>query len=59
MFFFSTITNQQIAQEHYVLGLDHLAAGEYELAVAELELALERAQSLLNQILEPRSPLSC
>jgi tetratricopeptide (TPR) repeat protein len=35
-----TITNQQIAQEHYVLGLNDLEAGEYELAVAEFELAL-------------------
>jgi tetratricopeptide (TPR) repeat protein len=35
-----TITNQQIAQEHYTLGLENLGTGEYELAVAELKLAL-------------------
>jgi TolB protein len=40
------IENQQIAQEHYSLGLTQLAAGNYELAVAEFELALRHNSSL-------------
>jgi tetratricopeptide (TPR) repeat protein len=40
------IENQQIAQEHYDLGLTQLAAGNYELAVAEFELALRHNSNL-------------
>lgn len=40
------IENQQIAQEHYVLGLAHLEDSDYELAIAEFELALRYDSSL-------------
>jgi TolB protein len=34
------IEQQQVAQEHYSLGVTQLDAGDYELAIAEFELAL-------------------
>jgi tetratricopeptide (TPR) repeat protein len=40
------IENQQIAQEHYNLGLSYLEAGNYEMAIAEFELALRHNASL-------------
>ena len=40
------LENQQIAQEHYALGLKHLESSEYELAIAEFELALRHDSSL-------------
>jgi tetratricopeptide (TPR) repeat protein len=40
------LENQQIAQEHYALGLTYLESGEYELAIAEFELALRHDSSL-------------
>jgi TolB protein len=39
------IENQQIAQEHYALGLAHLEDSDYELAIAEFELALRHDSS--------------
>jgi tetratricopeptide (TPR) repeat protein len=40
------LENQQIAQEHYSLGLEQLAAKNYEMAIAEFELALRHDSSL-------------
>lgn len=40
------LENQQLAQEHYELGLAHLEDDEYELAIAEFELALRHDSSL-------------
>ena len=40
------LQDQQLAQEHYSLGLDYLQAGEYELAIAEFELALNHNPNL-------------
>lgn len=40
------LENQQIAQEHYALGLEHLQVGDYERAIGEFELALRHDASL-------------
>jgi TolB protein len=40
------IANRQLAQEHYDLGMTHLAAGDYELAIAEFEEAMRHDSSL-------------
>jgi Tfp pilus assembly protein PilF len=40
------LENQQIAQEHYALGLEYLQDGNHELAIAEFELALRHDSSL-------------
>ncbi len=40
------LENQQIAREHYALGLTNLEEKEYELAIAEFELALRHDSSL-------------
>jgi tetratricopeptide (TPR) repeat protein len=40
------LENQQLAQEHYELGLAHLEDNEYELAIAEFELALRHDSNL-------------
>ncbi len=40
------LENQRIAQEHYNVGLSHLAQGDYELAIAEFKLALRHDSSL-------------
>lgn len=40
------LENQQIAQEHYALGLEYLQAGDYEGAIGEFELALRHDSSL-------------
>jgi tetratricopeptide (TPR) repeat protein len=40
------LQNQQIAQEHYTLGLEQLEAKNYEMAIAEFELALRHDSSL-------------
>ncbi|MCL7451704.1 MAG: hypothetical protein M8467_01510 [Anaerolineae bacterium] len=41
-----SVVNQQIAQEHYALGLQHFEAQDFELAVAEFDLALRYDASL-------------
>ncbi|MGC9333391.1 MAG: hypothetical protein ACP5JJ_04530 [Anaerolineae bacterium] len=41
-----TLENQQLAREHYAMGLQHLESGNLELAVAELDLALRYDPSL-------------
>jgi outer membrane protein assembly factor BamD (BamD/ComL family) len=41
-----SIENQQVAQEHYSLGLSQLEAGNYELAIAEFDLALSHDANL-------------
>jgi TolB protein len=41
-----TLENRQIAQEHYALGLEQMAARQYELAAAEFDLALRHDSSL-------------
>ena len=41
-----TLENQQIAQQHYWLGLEQLEDKNYELAIAEFELALRHDSSL-------------
>lgn len=40
------LENQQLAQEHYALGLEHLESSDYEFAIAEFELALRYNSSL-------------
>lgn len=40
--------NQQLAQEHYTLGVAHMEAGQYELAMAELRLATRYDSDLLD-----------
>lgn len=40
------LENQQLAQEHYALGLEHLDSSDYEFAIAEFELALRYNSSL-------------
>jgi tetratricopeptide (TPR) repeat protein len=40
------LENQEIAREHYALGLQHLQAGDYERAIGEFELALRHDSSL-------------
>lgn len=40
------LENQQIAQEHYALGLQYFESGNFELAVAEFDLALRHDASL-------------
>ncbi|MFN2291795.1 MAG: hypothetical protein ACK2UC_11435 [Anaerolineae bacterium] len=40
------LENQQIAQEHYALGLQYYEAGNFELAVAEFDLALRHDANL-------------
>ncbi len=40
------LENQQIAQEHYALGLEYLQAKDYEGAIGEFELALRHDSSL-------------
>jgi TolB protein len=40
------LENQQIAQEHYALGLEYLKAEDYEGAIGEFELALRHDSSL-------------
>jgi tetratricopeptide (TPR) repeat protein len=40
------LENQQIAQEHYALGLEYLQAEDYERAIGEFELALRHDSSL-------------
>lgn len=40
------IENLEIAQEHYVLGLEQQKAGDYELAIAEFVLALRHDSNL-------------
>lgn len=40
------LENQQIAQEHYALGLAYLETGDYEGAIGEFELALRHDSSL-------------
>lgn len=40
------LENQQLAQEHYALGLEHLESSDYEFAIAEFELALRYDSSL-------------
>lgn len=40
------LENQQIAREHYALGLDYLRAEDYEQAIGEFELALRHDSSL-------------
>jgi tetratricopeptide (TPR) repeat protein len=40
------LENQEVAREHYALGLEKLEAKEYELAIAEFELALRHDSSL-------------
>jgi tetratricopeptide (TPR) repeat protein len=41
-----TLENRQIAQEHYALGLEQMAARQYDLAAAEFDLALRHDASL-------------
>ncbi len=40
------LRDQQLAQEHYALGMGYLQAGEYELAIAEFDLALNHNPKL-------------
>jgi tetratricopeptide (TPR) repeat protein len=53
-----TLENRQIAQEHYALGLEQMAARQYDLAAAEFDLALRHdsnlreAQALLREAKE-------
>ena len=41
-----TLENRQIAQEHYALGVEQMAAQQYDLAAAEFDLALRHDSSL-------------
>jgi TolB protein len=40
------LENQQLAQQHYALGLAHLEKDDYEMAIAEFELALRHDSNL-------------
>ncbi|MDX9829316.1 MAG: DPP IV N-terminal domain-containing protein [Anaerolineae bacterium] len=41
-----TLENRQIAQEHYALGVEQMAAQQYDLAAAEFDLALRHDSTL-------------